>query len=86
MYTMCVVVLPKSFQLLRKINGIPEELLVDVFATNGSNQPLDEGMRLWRIRDRLDFVYTKYPQVRLPLVIKEEWIVIRTEVFRGAAG
>ena len=71
MYTMCVVVLPKSFQLLSKINGIPEEFLVDVFATNGSNQPLDEGMRLWRIRERLDFVYTKYPHVCLPLVIKE---------------
>ena len=70
-YTMCVVVLSKSIQLLRKILGIPEKRLVKAFTTNGSDQPLDEGMRLGCIWDRLDFVCTKYPQVRLPLVKKE---------------
>ena len=40
MYTMCVVVLPKSFQLLRKIYGIPEERLIKKFAMNGSNYPV----------------------------------------------
>jgi hypothetical protein len=41
---MCVVILPKSLQLLRKIIGIPEERLVKKFSTNGSNQSLDEGV------------------------------------------
>jgi len=44
MYTMCAVVLPKSFQLLRKIIGIPEERLVKELPANGSDQPFNEGM------------------------------------------
>jgi hypothetical protein len=44
--TMCVVVLSKSIQLLRKILGIPEKRLVKEFSTNGSDQPFDEGMQL----------------------------------------
>jgi hypothetical protein len=45
-YTMCVVVLSKSIQLLRKILGIPEKRLVKVLSTNGSDQPFDEGVQL----------------------------------------
>ena len=45
-YTMCVVVLSKSIQLLRKILGIPEKRLVKVLSTNGSDQPFDEGAQL----------------------------------------
>jgi len=44
MYTMCVVVLPKSLQFLRKIIGISEECVVKKFPTNRSNQSLDEWM------------------------------------------
>ena len=70
-YMMCVIVLSKAIRLLRKILGISEKRLVKKFSTNGSEQPLDEGMRLGCMRGRLDFVCTKYPQVRLPFVIKE---------------
>ena len=45
MYTVRVVALPKSVQLLQKIIGIPEEGLVKKFSTNSSDQALDEGMR-----------------------------------------
>jgi len=44
LYTVRIVVLPKSFQLVRKIIGIPEECLVKKFSTNSSDQSLDEGM------------------------------------------
>lgn len=45
-YTMCVVVLSKSIQLLRKILGIPEKHLVRKISTKGSDQPFDEGTQL----------------------------------------
>ena len=44
-YTVCVVVLPKSLQLLRKISGVSEEHLIKKLTTDGPDKPFDEAMR-----------------------------------------
>ena len=66
-----VVVLPEFHEFSLKIPSIPKEEAIKVFATNGSDEALNEGMRYRCIWDGLNLVYTKNPQVRLPLVIQE---------------
>ena len=66
-----VVVLSKVNEFPFKVLSIPEEDVVKVFTANGSDESLNEGMRSRCIRDGLNLVYTKNPQVRLPLVIQE---------------
>ena len=83
---MCVVKLTECFQFSFKVTGVPEEHLVKVFPAKGSDQSFDERMRVWCIGDCFCFGCTQYLQVRQPLVIQEEWVVIRAELFRCAIG
>ena len=66
-----VVVLPEVHEFSLKVLSIPKEDVIKIFSANGSDESLDEGMRYRGIRDGLNLVYTKNPQVRLPLVILE---------------
>jgi len=83
---MSVVILSKCFQLSLQIAGIPEEDMVKVFRANGSDESFNERMRDRCIRYGLNFVYTKNPQVRLPLVILEQRVVVCAEILRRASG
>ena len=71
MGAMMVIIGLEVCKLSLQVNVIPEEGLVKVFTANGSDESLNEGMRSRCIRDGLNLVYTKNPQVRLPLVIQE---------------
>ena len=42
---MSIVILTECFQFSFQVTGIPEEHLIKVLTTNGSDQPFDEGMR-----------------------------------------
>ena len=66
-----VVVLPEVHEFSLKVLSIPKEDVIKVFTANGSDEPLDEGIRYRCIWDGLNLVYTKNPQVRLPLVMQE---------------
>ena len=48
-------------QLSLQVNGVPIENLVKKFAPQGSDQPLYEGMRNWRVRNRFELVYRVRP-------------------------
>ena len=66
------VVLPANIsQFSFQVTGIPEEHLIKQFSPHGPDQSFDKGMREWCLGDGLDFVCTKYPQVRMPLVIQQ---------------
>ncbi len=65
-----------TLQLALEVNGVPKEDLVKQFSPETSDQPFHEGMRNWRVRNRFEFVYLKNAQVRLPLVIREQRIIV----------
>ena len=71
MGAMMVVIDSEICELSLQVDRIPEEEMVKVFTTNGSDESFNERMRDRCIRYGLNFVYTKNPQVRLPLVILE---------------
>jgi len=59
-----------------EVGRIPEECSVEVFAPNGPDQSLDEGMRHRGVRDGLDFLDLEESEVREPSVDAEQGIVI----------
>ncbi len=71
MNTVLVVVVHERIEFSFKILRIPEEDLVKVFTTNGSDQSLNKGMRTRCIRDSLNLINVQNPQVGLPLVVQE---------------
>ena len=54
-----------------KIEAVPEENLVEILAPKGSDEPLDERMRLRHERDRLDFLDVENSQIRSPTMKAE---------------
>ena len=50
------VVVPEFSELARQVHGVPEEYPIEVLTPDRSNQPFDERMRDWSVRDRLDFL------------------------------
>ena len=84
MRAVAIVVTLKIKQLRLKIGGRPEEHAIEILAPNRPDQSLDEGMRKWNVRNRLDFGDLKYPKVGLPLVVPIEWVMVRAEVFWGS--
>ena len=69
-------------ELPLQITGRPEVRAVQPFAANRSNQPLDERMRAWHVRDGLDLRHVEDPQIRLSLVKPIQRIVVSAEVRR----
>ena len=45
MHTMMVVIMPELSQFFLQVACVPEKCVVEIFVANGSDQPLDEGMR-----------------------------------------
>ena len=81
-----IVVLPKVYEFPFKVSSVPEEYMVKVFTANGSDEALYEGMRDRCIRYGFNLVYTKNPQVLMPLMVSEQGIVVSAEIFRNTLG
>ena len=68
MHTMLIIIISKFTQLPLQVHGIPEKCVVEVLAPNSTDQPFDERMRNWDVRNRLDLLDFEYPQVGEPTV------------------
>ena len=86
MYPIPVVVLPEVHEFSLKVLSIPKEDLIKVFTANGSDESLDEGMRTGCIRNAFDFVDTQDAEIRLPALVPEQRVIVRTEVAWDALG
>ena len=65
-HAMLVIVDPERRQLPHQVDSIPEEHVIQIFAANGPDQPFDERMRSWHVRNRLDLLDLEYTQVGEP--------------------
>ena len=80
MNAVSIVVVLELIQLSRQIKGVPEEPVIEMFAANGADEPLDEGMGNWGIRDRLDFLDLEDSKVGEPAVEAKQRVVIGAQV------
>ena len=71
-----VVVILKLPQLLFQIAPIPEKNLIQVFSSDGADEPFSEGMRYRHIGNGFNFVSFTNPEIRPPLVVAIQGIVI----------
>ena len=77
---MVVEVGPEIEQFILEICARPEQHVIQIFASNGANEPFHEGMRLGNVGDGLDFCHLQDPQIGLPLVELIERIMVGAEV------
>jgi hypothetical protein len=75
-----VEVAPEIQQFILEICARPEQPVIQIFASNGANEPFHEGMRLGNVGDGLDFCHLQDPQIVLPLVELIERIMVGAEV------
>ena len=59
MTTVLVIVVAVRKELALKIYPIPEEQLIEVLASQRTDESFDERMRLWHKGNALDLVYPK---------------------------
>src|SRR5580700_301964 len=80
MGAMVVEVGPEIAQFILQICTRPEQPVIQIFASNGANEPFHEGMRLGNVGDGLDFCHLQDPQIGLPWVELIERIMVGAEV------
>jgi hypothetical protein len=80
MRAMVVEVGPEIQQFILQICARPEQHVIQIFASNGANEPFHEGMRLGNVGDGLDFCHLQDSQIGLPLVELTERIMVGAEV------
>src|SRR5581483_10762582 len=78
-----IIIGSEFLQLVRKVHLTPEQNVIQILASNRSDQAFDKWMRDRHIRDRFNFLNIQYPQIRLPAVKGEQRIVIRAEALRN---
>ena len=71
MHAKRIVVIAECVQLPRRVDGVPDEHTVEIFAANGADEPFDERMRNGDAGNRLNLVYFEYTKVRKPTVKAE---------------
>ncbi len=59
-----IVIFLKGFYLPRQIRCIPEQQVIQIFSTNGSNQSFDEGMGHWYKGSSLDLLDARNSEYR----------------------
>ena len=77
---MVVEVGPEIEQFILEICARPEQHVIQIFASNGANEPFHEGMGQGNAGDSLDFCHLQDPQIGLPLVELIKGIVVGAEV------
>jgi hypothetical protein len=60
--------------------------VIKVFTADGSDESLDEGMRAGCTGNAFDFVDIQDAEIRLPALIPEQRVIIRTEVVWDTLG
>ncbi len=75
-----VVVILKITQLFFQIAPVPEKSLVQVFAPDGADEPLGEGMRYRHIGNGINRLNFTNSEIRPPLVVAIQGVVIRAEM------
>lgn len=74
--TIAIVIALEACELPMKVERIPEEQVVEIFAPNGPDQSFNEGMRHRGVRHGFDFLDLEDPKVGEPAVESEQRIVI----------
>src|SRR5262249_3980963 len=80
MRAVTVVIALELEELHLQIGRRPEERAVQAFAPDAADQPLDEWMREWRVRDSLDFGHVENPQIPLPLLEPIQRVMVGADV------
>jgi hypothetical protein len=80
MGAMVVEVGPEIEQFILQICTRPEQHVIQIFASNGANEPFHERMRQGNVGDGLDFCHFQDPQIGLPLVELIKRIMVGAEV------
>ncbi len=75
-----VVVILKLLKRLFQIGPVPEKNLVQVFTSDGADEPLGEGMRYRHMGNGFNRLSFTNSQIRPPLVVAIQGIVVRTEI------
>jgi hypothetical protein len=71
---------PEIEQFISRSALVPEQHVIQIFASNGAAEPFHEGMRQGNVEDRFDFCDLHNPQIGLPLVELVKRIVVGAEV------
>jgi hypothetical protein len=79
MGAMVVVVGPEIQQFIFQIYTRPEQRMIQIFASNGTDEPFHERMGQGNVGDALDFSRLQDPQIGLPLVKLIKRIVVGAE-------
>ena len=69
MNTLGIVIRSEAIQCALQIGGVPKQNVIQEFAADRADQPLDEWMRERHIGNRFDLFDIEDTKVRLPLVI-----------------
>ena len=80
MNAMRVVVIAKFVQLSCEIKPIPEQGLIEILASDGANQALDERVRNRHMGNRFDLINLEHAQVGQPPMKAKQRVVIRADV------
>lgn len=80
MNTSLVAIGGESIQLATEVETVPEEGLIEILASKGSDKALDKWVRVRRERDRLEFLDVENAQIRAPALKSEQRVMIGTEV------
>jgi len=70
-----IVISPVTLEFPLEIESIPKGHLIEEFAADCPDQPLNERMRERDIGNRLDLCDIEDPEIRLPLPILKQWLL-----------
>jgi len=80
-----VVVIPKSIELLREVDPIPEKRAIQEFAADRADQSFHERVRNGGVRNGLDLPKVEHAQIGKPPVEAVQRVVIGADAFRRAS-
>ena len=80
MNTMLIVVIAEFTQFSYEVKQIPEQGLIEILASDGTNQALDERGRNRHMGNRFDLINFEHAQVDQPPMKAKQRVVIRANV------
>ena len=82
MRPLTVEVLSEFRQLALKVDGIPEEDLIEMLSPDGTDESLHEGMRQRDVWHCLDLIASENSEVGFPSMEEEQRVVVRAQIVR----